>query len=121
TSLTTIRAPVNIHKNARLSAWARQSIVTRVAAGESQGAIGEALGVSRETVNKWYRRLTQSACPVVAAVDRSSRPHRSPMRTARRKRRQILQARQRRWSSPRIAQHYAVPLSTVTAELRRLG
>jgi transposase InsO family protein len=112
---------VNIHKNARLSAWARQSIVARVDAGESQGAIAEALGVSRETINKWYRRLTQAACPVAEAVDRSSRPRRSPTRTARRKRRQILKARQKRWSSPRIAQHYDVPLSTVTAELRRLG
>ena len=37
--LTTARAPVNTHKNARLSAWARQSIVTRVEAGETQGAI----------------------------------------------------------------------------------
>ncbi len=112
---------MNIHKNARLSAWARQSIVARVEAGESQGTIAEALGVSRETSNKWYRRLTQSACPVTEAVDRSSRPHRSPTRTARRTRRQILKARQKRWSSPRIAQHYDVPLSTVTAELRRLG
>ena len=112
---------MNIHKNARLCAWARQSIVARVEAGESQGAIAEALGVSRKTVNKWYRRQTQTVPPVEAAADRSSRPHRSPRRTPRRKRRQILKARQKRWSSPRIAQHYDVPLSTVTAELRRLG
>jgi transposase InsO family protein len=112
---------VNTHKNARLSAWARQSIVTRVEAGETQGAIAAALGVSRETVNKWYRRLSQAPELEAAAPDRSSRPHRCPGRTSRTKRRQIKKAREKRWSSPRIAQHYNVPLSTVTAELRRLG
>lgn len=112
---------MNTHKNARLTAWARQEIVTRVEAGETQGAIAAALGVSRETVNKWYRRLSQAVEPAQAAPDRSSRPHTSPTRLRRTKRRQIRKARQKRWSSPRIAQHYEIPLSTVTAELRRQG
>jgi transposase InsO family protein len=112
---------MNTHKNARLTAWARQEIVTRVEAGETQGAIAAALGVSRETVNKWYRRLSQAAEPAQAAPDRSSRPQTSPTRLRRTKRRQIRKARQKRWSSPRIAQHYDIPLSTVTAELRRQG
>lgn len=112
---------MNTHKNARLTAWARQEIVTRVEAGETQGAIAAALGVSRETVNKWYRRLSQAAEPAQAAPDRSSRPQTSPTRLRRTKRRQIRKAREKRWSSPRIAQHYEIPLSTVTAELRRQG
>ncbi|MBX9856410.1 MAG: helix-turn-helix domain containing protein [Gemmatimonadaceae bacterium] len=60
---------MNTHKNARLTAWARQEIVTRVKAGETQGAIAAALGVSRETVNKWYRRLSLAAEPAQAAPD----------------------------------------------------
>ncbi|MBY0489168.1 MAG: IS481 family transposase [Gemmatimonadaceae bacterium] len=112
---------MNTHKNARLIAWARQEIVTRVEAGETQGAIAAALGVSRETVNKWYRRLSQAAEPAQAAPDRSSRPQTSPTRLRRTKRRQIRKAREKRWSNPRIAQHHDIPLSTVTAELRRQG
>lgn len=112
---------MNSHKNARLSAWARQSIVRRVDAGETQGTIAAALGVSRETVNKWYRRLAQAPEPAAAAQDASSQPTTSPTRLSRTKRRQIKKARQKRWSSPRIAQHYQIPRSTVTAELRRQG
>ncbi|HYW31827.1 MAG TPA: IS481 family transposase [Gemmatimonas sp.] len=112
---------MNTHKNARLSAWARRSIVTRVDAGETQGALGDALGVSRETINKWYRRLSQAPDVEAAAHDASSQPATSPSRLTRTKRRQIKKARQKRWSSPRIAQHYQIPRSTVIAELRRLG
>lgn len=112
---------MNTHKNARLTAWARQEIVTRVKAGETQGAIAAALGVSRETVNKWYRRLSRAAEPAQAAPDRSSRPQTSPTRLRRTNRRQIRKAREKRWSCPRIAQYYDIPLSTVTAELRRQG
>lgn len=118
-SLTAIRGPVNTHKNARLTPWGRQSIVARVEAGETQGTIAFALGVSRETVNKWFRRLTTTAEP--EAGDRPSTPAHSPTRLRRTKRRQIVKARRKRWSSPRIAQHYAIPLSTVTAHLRREG
>lgn len=112
---------MNTHKNARQSAWARRSIVTRVEAGESQGAMAVALSVSRETVNKWYRRLTQAAEPALAAQDASSQPASSPKCLSRTNRRQIKKARQKRWSSPRIAHHYQIPRSTVTAKLRRQG
>ncbi len=112
---------MNSHKNARLSAWARQSIVRRVDAGETHGTIAADLGVSREAVNKWDRRFSQAAEPAVAAQDASSQPMTSPTRLSRTKRRQIKKDRQQRWSSPRIAQHYQIPRSTVTAELRRQG
>lgn len=112
---------MNTQKNARLTAWARQEIVTRVEAGETQGAIVAALGVSRESVNKWYRRLSQAAEPAQAEPARSLPPQTSPTRLRRTKRRQIRKAREKRWSSPRIAQHCEIPVSTVTAELRRQG
>jgi transposase len=110
---------MNTHRNARLSPWARQSIAPRVEGGESQGAIATALGISRETVNTWYRRLTQTAEPALAARDASSQPATSPTRLARTRRRQIKNARQKRGSRPRIAHHDQVPRFTVTAELRR--
>ena len=109
---------MNIHKNARLTALSRQAVVQRVQSGEAVSAIARAVGVSRQTIYKWHRRLTADA---TSAGDRSSRPHRSPTRLARTKRRQIVKARRKRWSSLRIAQHYDLPVSTVVTQVRREG
>jgi transposase InsO family protein len=109
---------VNIHKNARLTVAGRAAVVARVAAGESVSAIAAAVGISRQTVYKWCARARQRDATL---QDRSSRPRRSPQRLARHRRRQIQRARQRRWSSPRIAQRYQLPLSTVVTHVRRLG
>lgn len=109
---------MNIHKNARLTVAGRAAVVARVAAGEPVSAIAAAVGVSRQTVYKWCARARQREA---ALHDRSSRPRRSPTRLPRHRRRQIHRARQRRWSSPRIAQHYQLPLSTVVTHVRRLG
>lgn len=108
---------MNIHNNARLTARGRQDAVRRVRGGETVTAVAAALGVSRQTVYKWIRRA--AAGP--AWHDASSRPRRSPQRLARHRRRQIEKARGRRWSSPRIARHYGVPLSTVVTHVRRVG
>lgn len=121
---TPTRGPVNIHNNARLTARGRQDVVRRVAAGEAVTAVADALNVSRQTVYKWVRRAAHGA-PVAglhdALQDASSRPRHSPQRLARHRRRQIEKARARRWSSPRIAQHYGFPLSTVVTHVRRVG
>ena len=109
---------MNIHKNARLTAHGRAAAVARVDAGEPVSAVARALGVSRQTVYKWYARAQDVEH---AVTDRSSRPRRSPTRLPRHRRRQIEKARMRRWSSPRIAQHYQFPLSTVVTHVRRVG
>lgn len=114
---TPTRGPVNTHKNARLSAWARREVARRRAAGEPVTAIARAFGVSRQTVYKWAARVQRGA----SGVDASSRPRRSPGRLPRHRRRQIARARAKRWSSPRIARHYQLALSTVVTHVRRLG
>jgi transposase InsO family protein len=108
---------VNTHQNARLSAWARRELARRHAAGEPVTAIARALGVSRQTVYKWVQRARRDP----TCADGASRPRRSPRRLPRHRRRQIARARARRWSSPRIARHYQLPLSTVVTHVRRLG
>jgi transposase InsO family protein len=86
-------------------------------AGEPVAAIARAFGVSRQTVYKWARRARHDA----TCTDGASRPRHSPRRLPRHRRRQIARARARRWSSPRIARHYQLPLSTVVTHVRRLG
>jgi transposase InsO family protein len=106
------------HPQARLTVAGRQLAVARVRAGVPVVQVATALGVSRQTVYKWLRRAA-SASP--EWTDRSSRPRRSPTRLPRHRRRQIERARRRRWSSPRIAQHLQLPLSTVVTHVRRVG
>lgn len=106
------------HQNARLTARGRQRAVARVRAGEPVTHVAAAVGVSRQTLYKWLRR---AAAATPEWGDRSSRPQRSPTRLPRHRRRQIEKARRRRWSSPRIAQHLQLPLSTVVTHVRRVG
>lgn len=110
---------MNTHKNARLSAWGRREVARRRAAGEPVAEIARAFGVSRQTVYKWVARTRGKTG--AGAANASSRPRRSPQRLPRHRRRQIARARARRWSSPRIARHYQLPLSTVVTQVRRLG
>jgi transposase InsO family protein len=114
---TPTRGPVNIHNNARLTAAGRRLVARRVAAGEAVSTVAAAVGVSRQTIYKWvWRAAADPRCQ-----DASSCPKRSPRRLPRHRRRQIEKARARRWSSPRIAQRYGLPLSTVVTHVRRLG
>ena len=68
------------HANARTTVYARRRIVERRRSGWPPARIAEQLGISRATVHKWLRRhrLEGWAGP----ADRSSRPLRSPTRTA---------------------------------------
>ena len=110
---------MNIHKLARLTPFGREVLVQRVAAGVPVALVAREAGVSRQTVYKWCRRADE-ATPE-ALHDRASTPHHSPQRLARFRRRQIEKRRRQRWSSRRIAQYYALPISTVVTEIRRLG
>jgi transposase InsO family protein len=108
---------VNTHKNARLTPAGRQAIIARALAGVPVAEVARGACVSARTVWKWLARYRAEGAAGLA--DRSSRPRRLARRRPRHQHRQIVKARQRRWSSLRIAQHYQLPISTVVTALRR--
>ncbi|CAQ01929.1 IS481 family transposase [Clavibacter sepedonicus] len=71
---------------------------------------------SPATASRWARRY-RAGLPM---TDRSSRPHRQPGRTSRRRERRIVALRfTRRWGPHRISYHLRIPRSTVERVLRR--
>jgi transposase InsO family protein len=111
--------PVNVHKNAKLTPAGRALLVRRIETGERAEVVAREMGVSRRTAFKWLKRYREEGQE--GLEDRSSKPHRHPRRIPRARRRQIERLRKKRWSSPRIADHLKMPVSTVTVEVRRLG
>ena len=94
--------------------------------GLSERAAAAALSVSHQTAHRWkQRRLSATADELSSgawALDRSSRPHRSPRRTALELERRICAERRRTGWGPRlIAGQLATPHSTVHAVLARHG
>jgi transposase InsO family protein len=88
-------------------------------AGERAEVVAREMGVSRRTAFKWLKRYRKEG--EKGLEDRSSRPHHHPRRISRPRRRHIKRLREKGWSSPRIADHLKMPVSTVTVEVRRLG
>jgi hypothetical protein len=85
------------------------------------------MAVSRQTVYKWLGRAKAADMepvpgdPGAALQDRSSQPHASPQRLPRARQSRILKHHRQRWRSRRIIQYFALPVSTVVSEHRRLG
>ncbi|GAA1093571.1 MULTISPECIES: IS481 family transposase [Mycobacteriales] len=78
----------------------------------------ERFNCSPVTAKRWADRYRVQGAAGMA--DRSSRPHRCPGQTSRRRERRIIALRfQRRWGPARIAYHLRLPRSTVAAVLRR--
>lgn len=75
--------------------------------------------MSKPSVRKWIARWKEEG--IAGLADRSSRPHRSPRRIARSLEAEITRLRLERLSGPEIADHLALPISTVGDVLRRLG
>jgi len=72
---------MDIHKNARLSYRSREALVRFVVEqGSTRKAAAAAFRVSVKTASKWVERFRLGG--VHGLLDRSSRPHRSPRRTA---------------------------------------
>jgi transposase InsO family protein len=106
------------HANARLTVHARRLLVERVAAGWPQARVAEQLGVSRQTVSKWWRRYQAGGDG--ALLDRCSAPRRRPARTPARVERRVLAARRRHRVGPiALAAMLDVPPSTIGRILRR--
>jgi transposase InsO family protein len=109
---------MNIHKNARTMPYSRLLMAHRVERGEKAAKVAAEFCVSEQTVRKWVRRWRAGG--EIALEDRSSAPARL-RRTAPEKVAEIERLRRQRLSSPAIARQLAIPLSTVTKILRRLG
>jgi len=78
-----------------------------------------AFQVDRKTVRKWLKRFREMGA--AGLEDRSSAPHRSPLRIAKGKSQRIVVLRRRRWTMERIAKELGVSRSTVQRTLARAG
>jgi len=108
---------MRVHRNAKTTPKMRALIVTRVQQGWTYARIAAALGISVRTVAKWIARSRQAS----SLVDGSSRPHRQPRRIAARLEATIVALRHRRLTAWQISTALAVPRSTVTRVLARVG
>jgi transposase InsO family protein len=108
------------HANARTTVYARKLIVARVLAGHRPGEVAKQLGISRQTVRKWWSRWRTEG--EAGLADRSSRPHRMPRQTSPETTSQILTARVEHHAGPvRLAAIVGVPASTIGVVLARAG
>jgi transposase-like protein len=109
------------HPNAVLTPAGRRRMVGCVLErGWSIEATAERFQVDAKTVRKWRDRFVVEGD--VGLLDRSSRPKRSPNRTARACRRRVVRLRRhRRWGADRIAHEVGIAASTVQAILRGVG
>lgn len=109
------------HPNAPLTPEGRRRMVDCVVTRRwTIEATAERFQVDAKTVRKWRDRFLAEG--EAGLRDRSSRPRRSPNRTARPLRRQVLRMRrQRRWGADRIAHEVGLAASTVQTILNRAG
>jgi transposase InsO family protein len=109
---------MKLHRNAALSWSGRRLLAERVVVqGWTLAAAAEAAGVSVRCARKWvgrYRLEGESGL-----LDRSSAPRRVANRTPDDRVAAILRLRQLRMTAAEIAETLSMPLSTVSAVLRR--
>jgi transposase InsO family protein len=115
------------HGNARLGPAGRRELVRLIIEmGMTERQAAACLSVAPATAHAWKRRWLGASAQQRAsgawALDRSSRPHRSPNRTAADVERRVCEARRRTGWGPRlIAGQTGVAHSTVHAILKRHG
>ena len=109
------------HPNAPLTPQGRARMVACVVEhGWTIEATAERFQVDAKTVRKWRDRYLSEG--PTGLLDRSSRPHRSPNATSRRKARRVLHLRRtRRWGAHHIAHEVGLAASTVQRILRSAG
>jgi transposase InsO family protein len=111
---------MDYHHHARLTVHSREQLARKVL--ERRLSLREAAaecGLSRQSAAKWVRRYREQGRAGLA--DRSSRPHRSPRRTASELTVQVEALRRQRWTGVRIAQATGLSRATVSRILVRLG
>ena len=110
-----------MHRNARLTGWARREIADRHRAGWPLTEIARQLNVSRPTVSKWWGRYLADP-DGDWFEDRSSRPQSCPWQTPPEIEAVIVEARQVDKLGPaRIGYRLGLPASTVWKVLQRHG
>ena len=109
------------HPNAVLTPQGRRRMVACVLdKGWTIEATAERFQVDAKTVRKWRDRFLAEGD--AGLRDRSSRPHRSPNRTARSCRREVIRLRRtRRWGADRIAHQVGIAASTAQSILVAAG
>jgi transposase InsO family protein len=111
---------MQVHARAPLSPIGRRRVVDRVVGGGwSVTAAAAAAGVSERTVYRWLARFRADG--QAGLVDRPSLAHRQPRRTPPERVALICGLRRLRMTAAEIAECLAMPLSTVSAVLKREG
>ncbi len=111
---------MRLHANAALSLTQRRRMVLRVLEqGWSITAAAAACETSPRTCGKWVARYRDGR--EFGLLDRSSAPQRVANRTCERRVEAIAALRRLRFSGPEIAELLAMPLSTVSGILTRIG
>jgi transposase InsO family protein len=111
---------MKLHGNARTCLHGRRLIVERVLEqGWTIAQAAKAAGVSVRTVSKWLARFRAEG--ELGLVDRSSAPRVVPRRISEQRLELIAALRRLRMTAAEIAETLAMPPSTVSAVLSRLG
>src|SRR3954451_8306270 len=110
---------MNLHANARTCPKSRQLLVDRIEAGWSVMEAAEAAGITDRTARRWLKRWREEG--PAGLLDRSSAPKRIPHKTSADRALAICRLRQLRLTAAEIAEQLAMPLSTVSAVLKREG
>jgi transposase InsO family protein len=109
-----------MHANARLTPIGRLTLCLRIEQGRPVAHVAPEMGISRATGYKWWKRFREEG--IDGLVDRSSRPHCCPHRTAPDLEAQIAELRSELKLGPaRIGYRLGVAPSTVHRVLVRLG
>ncbi len=111
---------MKLHANAALSRNGRRRMVLSVIeGGRSLTQAAEAAGVSDRTCSKWVARYRAEGEP--GLLDRSSAPRHVANRTDDRTVRLLAALRRLRFTAPELAELFDMPVSTVSAVLKRIG
>jgi transposase len=111
---------MKLHANAALSLNQRRRLARRVVEeGWSLAEAAKAAEVSERTAAKWVARYRAEG--ELGLFDHSSAPKRIPHRTPEDRIETIAALRRLRFSGPELAELLAMPLSTVSAVLARIG
>ena len=111
---------MDYHQNARLTIYSREQLARLVVErGGTLQLAAASFNVSAKTAAKWVRRYRQQGA--AGLKDRSSRPARSPRRTASSLVERVLALRRLRWNGWRIACELRLSRATVSRILRRAG